>query len=112
MKNRVVIFGSGFPKILTGINPTDYKDATNVAINPNLAKLMGIPPHHWKLVNGEIVEMSASEKQAITLQSRQQSKAMTLQIHRIRRDVTFFILGLLAANLVAIVTNVIISITK
>lgn len=112
MKNRVVIFGTSFPKILTGINPDDYKGATNVAINPDLSKLIGIPPHYWKLQNGQIVEMSPSEKQVITLQAKQQSKAITLKIHSLRRDVTFFLLGLLAANIVAVITNIIISITK
>lgn len=101
-KNRVVIFSNGIPRILTGINPSDYLGVSNVVINPDLSKLIGIPPHHWKLSDGQIVEMSDAEKKVISLHPAQQSRAATLQLHRLRRDVTLFLLGYITASLISL----------
>lgn len=78
MKNKVVLFDKAIPRILVGINPLDYKNNPVAAINPDLSKLLGIPPHYWKLENGQIVEKSNVEKQAIALKLRSDNQVITL----------------------------------
>jgi hypothetical protein len=34
----------------------------NVAINPDMKKVEGTPPHYWKLVKGKVLPMSDAEK--------------------------------------------------
>lgn len=36
----------------------------NVALNPNLAPVDGLPPHFWKLQKGTIIPMNDAEKAA------------------------------------------------
>ena len=65
MENRVVIFdltGKNPPRILHGVNPSEYYKRNDAVVNPKFPR--GVPPHQWKLVNGEIVAMDELEKRA------------------------------------------------
>lgn len=55
-----VVFSDTGARIYSGINPADYKHTPNCLIDPSFPR--GVPPHHWKIVGGEITEMSDSEK--------------------------------------------------
>lgn len=61
---RVVVFSEHNARILKNPKPEDYKDSASFIENPVLSHLTsrGIPPHHWKLENGKVVEMDAVEK--------------------------------------------------
>ena len=61
MKQKLVIFTTNNARILVGADPADYPGAL---VNPDLSAVKGIAPHFWKLADGRIVPMSASEKQA------------------------------------------------
>ena len=47
-----VVFTEDGARIYNGVNPEDYIGVKNVLINPKIPK--GVPPHLWRLVDGEI----------------------------------------------------------
>lgn len=61
MNDVVVIFNSdGSVRIKHGVDKKDYKDRTDVAINPVIPR--GIPPHQWKLNRKGYIEGTAPSK--------------------------------------------------
>ncbi len=65
MKTTVVVFTKNNARILT--NPLDlqiFESNPSCAINPSLTKVVGVSPHYWKLVDGEILPMDSSERKA------------------------------------------------
>jgi hypothetical protein len=64
-KMRIVVFTSNNARMLTNPeNPEQYRAASNCVVNPNLDKVAGLPPHYWKLSNGEILPMNEVERKA------------------------------------------------
>lgn len=58
----VVVFTKNNCRVLYNPpNLEDLKSQPNVAVNPDLSKVIGVAPHFWKLVQGQIVPMSDSE---------------------------------------------------
>lgn len=78
MKDFIVTFGSNGARIVKGINPADWVGHPNVAVNPDLSKVQGIPPEKWKLVGSEV---QPSENAA--------SATPTVTTHMIELDETF-----------------------
>lgn len=61
-KPQVVLFTSNNARILNNPpNLESFKGFPNAVINPNLSKVHGYPPHHWKLVKNEILPMNEQE---------------------------------------------------
>jgi hypothetical protein len=60
MKDIIVIFTENNARILEGQKASAYFGRQDCLINPKIPQ--GIPPHHWKLEKGKIVEMSSDEK--------------------------------------------------
>lgn len=58
----VVIFTANNARILQVEDSDPYKSMSNALVDPDLKGLRGIPPHHWKLVDGKVVEMTPVEK--------------------------------------------------
>jgi hypothetical protein len=62
MDNVAVLFkDDGSVRILHGVDPSHFQGMTNVAINPDLTAVSGIPPHLWKLANTNVVPKAAGE---------------------------------------------------
>lgn len=62
---RVVVFTKNNARVL--INPPHLgalKKRHNVLINPDLTRVLGCPPHLWKIVKGEIWPMGHAERLA------------------------------------------------
>lgn len=67
MEKTVVIFTPNNARIIR--NPSaealeSFVKWPNVVIDPDLSKVEGLPPHFWKLVDGEIVPLDAAEQTA------------------------------------------------
>lgn len=61
----VVIFGENGARILHGQDGRKYIGAKNALVNPAIPPR--VPPHHWKIQDGQIVEMSDGEKRQLSL---------------------------------------------
>lgn len=62
-KNKVVVFGKQGARILINPDSIDFLlKYNNVMVNPDLSKVDGIPPEHWKMENGNVVPMLDGEK--------------------------------------------------
>ncbi len=54
-KEFAVVFSENGARIVKGPEVDRYRDSHNAVINPDLSSVMGVPPHRWALVDGEIV---------------------------------------------------------
>lgn len=71
---NVAIFKIGkIPRYLESINTPDYSSDPDVIVNPNMSGINFNEPKFWKRVGDTVVEMDASEKQAI-LDAEQSAK--------------------------------------
>lgn len=61
MKHHVVLFSPTGAKVITTPDVAKYIGAPNVAIDPDLTAVKGLPPHRWALQEGRVVETSATE---------------------------------------------------
>lgn len=61
MNDTIVIFGTHSARIHHGKDGSLFR-SPECLINPKIPP--GVPPHHWKNVNGQIVEMDSEEKAA------------------------------------------------
>lgn len=57
---RVVVFTSDNARVLEGQDPAKYQGRQDCLIDPKIPQ--GVPPHHWKLSKGQLVEMTDEEK--------------------------------------------------
>ena len=63
---NIARFKSGqTPEYLTSVHTPDYEGDPDVIINPDISTVQNIDRKYWKRVGNAIVEMTASEKQAI-----------------------------------------------
>lgn len=60
---QIVIFLEKNARILYTESETFYKGLPNVAINPDLSRVAGSPPHHWRLEGGKVVLHDQKERQ-------------------------------------------------
>ena len=66
MSNVLLVDGVGkIGNYLRSVNTPDYRNGTNL-INPDLSHMDGIPKKFWKMVAGQVVEMTQVEQDAIT----------------------------------------------
>ena len=77
MDNVAIIFSKDGIRICHGINPEDYKDRTDVLINPKIPR--GIPPHLWQKIGNEIKVIGQDTKidiknEIITLKNKLSKK--------------------------------------
>lgn len=61
-KNIVVVFTSNNARILVNPDVSKIKPGPNVLVNPDLSAVKRVPPHFWKLENGQVREMTPDEK--------------------------------------------------
>jgi hypothetical protein len=61
---RIVTFGSNGARIYEGADEKDFKGQSYL-VNPKLPR--GVPPHLWKLENGQIVGAAAPPKKPFQL---------------------------------------------
>lgn len=66
MGNVAVFRPNKTPQYLKSVNTPDYVGDSEVLINPNVTAIEAVPLKFWKRTNGNIVEMTAGEKQAVT----------------------------------------------
>jgi hypothetical protein len=59
---KIVVFLKYNTRILVNADPGKYKLFKNAVINPDLSKVRSVPPHFWKLYDGEIVPMTDKEQ--------------------------------------------------
>jgi hypothetical protein len=61
---KVVVFTSNNALQLTVPEEDShiYENKENAVINPTLAHVGTLPPHHWKLVDGRVTGMNVAEK--------------------------------------------------
>ena len=63
---NIARFKSGqTPEYLTSVHTPDYEGDPDVIVNPNISAVQNIDRKYWKRVGNTIVEMTASEKQAV-----------------------------------------------
>lgn len=60
---QIVVFTPNNARIYYG-SPDDFLGHPSFAVDPDLSKVRGLPPHCWKLVGGEIVPLSPDEMTA------------------------------------------------
>jgi len=63
------------PEYLQSVNTPDYEGDLFAIINPDLAAVQNVPLKYWKRNGNNIVEMSQSEKDAITAAELQLRKS-------------------------------------
>ena len=107
MNSQVVIFkADGNATILHVSDPTSYKNRPDCLINPKIPK--GVPPHHWKLLDGKIVTLSEKEKkqktEMITKIVLPNSLSMSIQQSSFRKKE-----GLTKPILISVFTAIIVS---
>jgi hypothetical protein len=65
---KVIVFTTNNARFVE-VHPKDIvafqQSHPGCVVNPDLSKLMGVRPHHWKVVDGKIVEMEDHEKEAV-----------------------------------------------
>lgn len=60
---KAAIFTTNNCRVVKGVDPNHFSGWKNVVVNPDLSKVRGLPPHHWKLgKNGSILPMSKNER--------------------------------------------------
>jgi hypothetical protein len=62
-KDRVVLFTPNNARILKGPDAAPFKGHPDALVNPDMSKVYGIPPHHWKRRGSEIVPMDLAERE-------------------------------------------------
>lgn len=63
---KVVIFTKNNARIKYMEDASEWAACKYAVIDPSLDKVVGVPPHFWKLVSGEVMPMSEAEKTART----------------------------------------------
>jgi len=67
--SNVVIYASELPNRVTdylrSVNTPDYSSNPNALINPDLSSVIGVDQKYWKVVDSDVVEMTADEKTAL-----------------------------------------------
>lgn len=58
----IVVVINGKLEYIKSTNTPDYPTAI---VNPDLTALQGVPIKYWKILNGQVVEMTQSEKNAV-----------------------------------------------
>jgi hypothetical protein len=51
----IVKFTANGARIIKGVDAQQFVGMPDVAVNPDLSTVRGIPPHEWQLVDGKIV---------------------------------------------------------
>ena len=62
----VVVFKVGkIPQYLKSVNTPDYGGNPDVVVSPDLSSVINVPQKYWKRDGNNVIEMTASEKQAV-----------------------------------------------
>jgi hypothetical protein len=65
MANIAIFKTNQTPEYLESVNTPDYENDPDVLIDPDVSQVQNIERRFWKRDNNNIIEMTASEKQAV-----------------------------------------------